>query len=120
MRFFSETSVQSHKFLHLTHAPPFWKFFIKYNEQWTKTFSKNRLTGPVKNRSTGRSTGDDFEIYRSGRVENFLTGSISEQEDLASISKQDIDKILPPPRPVAQTKRLCGVFTYVANLSYVQ
>ena len=34
---------------------------------------KNRSTGPVRN----RSTGDEFEIYRSGRVEKILTGSIS-------------------------------------------
>ena len=54
--------------------PPFWKFFIRYIEQRTKTFCKNRLTGPVRN----RSTGDDFEIYRSGRVEKILTDSISE------------------------------------------
>ena len=57
--------------------PPFWKFFIKYIEQGTNPSAKNRLTGPVKNRSTGRSTGDDFEIYRSGRAEKILTGSIS-------------------------------------------
>ena len=41
----------------------------------------NRLTGPVRNRLTGRSTGrstGDFEIYRSGGVEKILTGSISD------------------------------------------
>ena len=32
----------------------------------------------VKKRSTGRSTGNDFEIYRSSRVEKILTGSISD------------------------------------------
>ena len=46
-----------------------------------KPSAKKRLTVPVKNRSTGlltgRSNGDDFEIYRSGRVEKILTGSIS-------------------------------------------
>ena len=31
---------------------------------------------PIDGRSTGRSTGDEFEIYRSGRVEKILTGSI--------------------------------------------
>ena len=45
---------------------------------------KKRSTGPVRNqltgRSTGRSTGDDFEIYRSGRVEKILIGSISAVE----------------------------------------
>ena len=49
---------------------PFWKFFIRYIEQWTKTFCK-------KKQSTGRSTGDDFEIYRSSRVEKILISSIS-------------------------------------------
>ena len=28
---------------------------------------------------TGRSTGNDFEIYRSGRVEKILTGSTSSE-----------------------------------------
>ena len=53
-----------------------------------KPSAKNRSTGPVANRSTGRSTcrstcrstGDDFEIYRSGRVEKILTGSISDSD----------------------------------------
>ena len=67
LRFFSETSVQSHKFLHLTHAPHFEIFSLNTLNSEQKPSAKNRLTGPVKNRSTGRSTGDDFEIYRSGR-----------------------------------------------------
>ena len=37
---------------------------------------KNRSTGPVGNRSTGRSTGVVVEIYQS--VEKILTGSISD------------------------------------------
>ena len=32
----------------------------------------------VKKRSTGQSTGVDFEFYRSGRVKKILTGSISD------------------------------------------
>ena len=44
---------------------------LLYSEQ--KPSVKKRSTGPVKN----RSTGVDFEIYRSGRVEKILTGSIS-------------------------------------------
>ena len=32
----------------------------------------------VKNRSTGRPTGVDFEIYQSGRVKKILTGSTSD------------------------------------------
>ena len=39
--------------------PPFWKFFIRYIEQWTKTFCK-------KTGRPGRSSGNDFKIYRSG------------------------------------------------------
>ena len=74
---FSETSVQSHKFLHLTHAPHFENFSLNTLNSEQKPSAKNRLTGPVKNRSTGRSTSDEFEIYRSGRVEKILTGSIS-------------------------------------------
>ena len=39
----------------------------------------------AKNRSTGRSTGDDFEIYRSGRVEKILTGSISDLPNASNL-----------------------------------
>ena len=77
LRFFSGTSVQSHKFLHLTHAPHFENFSLNTLNSEQKPSAKNQLTGPVKNRSTGRSTGDDSEIYRSGRVEKILTGSVS-------------------------------------------
>ena len=76
LRFFSETSVQSHKFLHLTPAPHFENFSLNTLNSEQKPSAKNRLTGPVKN----RSTGNDFEIYRSGRVEKILTGSISGTE----------------------------------------
>ena len=38
---------------------------------------KSEQKPALKNRSTGRSTGVDFEIYRSGRVEKILTDSIS-------------------------------------------
>ena len=41
-----------------------------------ENFSLNTLNSEQKP-SAGRSTGDDFEIYRSGRVEKILTGSIS-------------------------------------------
>ena len=57
--------------------PPFENFSFNTLNSEEKPLVQNRLTGPVKNRSTGRSTGDDFEIYRSGRVEKILTGSIS-------------------------------------------
>ena len=57
--------------------PPFDNFSLDTLNSEQKLSVKNRLTGPVRNRSTGRSTGDDFEIYRSGRVEKILTGSIS-------------------------------------------
>ena len=54
-------------------APRFWQFLIRCIEQWTRTFcKKKRKTGPVRN----RSTGVNFEIYRLGRVEKILTGSI--------------------------------------------
>ena len=79
----------------------------------TKKFVGKLLSGPDEE--------EDYEIsflQRSNKIKNGFV--FPEQEDLASISKQDIDKILPPPRPVAQTKSLCGVFTFVANLSFVQ
>ena len=55
---------------------PFENFSLDPLNSEQKPSVKNRSTGPVRNRSTGRSTGDDFEIYRSGRVEKILTGSI--------------------------------------------
>ena len=52
--------------------PPFENFLLD---------TLNSEQKPVKHRSTGavrnRSTGVDFEIYWSGRVEKILTGSIS-------------------------------------------
>ena len=58
--------------------PPFLKIFLfdSLNSE-QKPSVKNQSTGPVRNLLTGRSTGVDFEIYRSGRVEKILTGSIS-------------------------------------------
>ena len=53
--------------------PSFEKFSLDTLNSKQKPSVKNRSTGPVRN----RSTGDDFEIYRSGRVEKILTGSIS-------------------------------------------
>ena len=57
-------------------CPPFENFSLNTLNSKEKLVKK-RSTGPVRNWSTGRSTGDDFEIYRSGRVEKILTGSIS-------------------------------------------
>ena len=57
---------------------------------------KNRSTGPVRN----RSTGNDFEIYRSGRVEKTLTGSISglKFKFQAGQIEHSVAKGLPPRR----------------------
>ena len=76
----------------------------------TKKFVGKLLSGP----------DEDFEIsflQRSSKIEKGFV--FPDQENLASISKKDIDRILPPPRPVAQTKRLCNVFTFDTNLSFV-
>ena len=54
-------------------TPPFENFSLKTLNSEEKPSVKKRSTGPVKN----WSTGDDFKIYRSGRVEKILTGSIS-------------------------------------------
>ena len=61
--------------------PPFENFSLDTLNSEQKPSVKKQLTGPVRNRSTGRSTGDDFEIYRSGRIEKILTGSISVPDD---------------------------------------
>ena len=67
--------VQSHKppstvtNLNTSFMPPFpfENFSLNTLNSEEKPSVKNRSTGPVRNRSTGRSTGNDFEIYRSGR-----------------------------------------------------
>ena len=48
--------------------PPFENFLLDALNSEQKPFVKNRSTGPVRNRSTGRSTSVDFENYRLGRV----------------------------------------------------
>ena len=63
--FSSETPVLSDKFIHLTHGYPFEKFSLDALNSKQKHFVKTQ------------STGVDFEIHRSSRVEKILTGSIS-------------------------------------------
>ena len=58
------------------HRPLFENFLLDALNSEQKPSVKNRSTGPVRNRLTGRSTGVDFEIHRSGRVEKILTGFI--------------------------------------------
>ena len=57
-------------------APPFFENFslVSLNSEQNPSpkKKKKRSTGPARN----RSTGVDFEIYRSGRVEKILTSSI--------------------------------------------
>ena len=60
-------------------CPPFRKFFIRYIEQWTKTFCK-------KTGRQGRSEiGQPAMILKfTGRVEKILTGSISDSMETIS------------------------------------
>ena len=51
--------------------PPFENFLL----DTLKSEKKPSVKIPVDR--ADQSTGDDFEIYRSGRVEKILTGSIS-------------------------------------------
>ena len=63
---------------------------------------------------------EDFEISfleRSRKIKNEFV--FPETEDLVSIGKKHIEKILPPPHAAAQTKRLCGVMKFNVDLSYV-
>ena len=60
---------------------PFKKFFIKYIEQWTKTFFKK--TGRPGRSETGWPAGQPAMILKfTGRVEKILTGSISDLDVL--------------------------------------
>ena len=63
-------------------TPPLQNFSLDALNSEQKPAVKNRSTRLVRNRSTGRSTGVDFEIYRSGRVEKTLTGFISDPENM--------------------------------------
>ena len=58
--------------------PPFENFSLDALKSELKPSVKKLVDRPVRNRSTSRSTGVEFEIYRSGRVEKILTDSISE------------------------------------------
>ena len=65
--------------------PPFWKFFIRYIEQWTKTFCKK--TGRPGRSETGRPAGQPAMILKfTGRVEKILTGSISATTQVVLLS----------------------------------
>jgi len=63
---------------------------------------------------------NDFEIsytQRSRKIKNsFIFPGLVEE---ASISKHDIQQVLPPPKTATQTKRLCGVFKSTAEMSLV-
>ena len=79
--FFSETPIRSHKFQHLAHGPPFENFSLDALNSEQKTSEKNQSNGPVRNWWTGRSTCADFLIYRLGRVEKILVGSIPGRQE---------------------------------------
>ena len=77
---------------------------------------------------SGQDENDDFEISFLERSKKIKNGFVfPEEEDLASIGKQDIEKILPSPYAaaqtivyiLAQTKRLCGVLKFSVDLSFV-
>ena len=79
-----------------------------------KKFIGKLVSGPDKDK--------DFEISfleRSKKKKKKNEFVFPEMEDLASISKKDIEKILPPPHVAAQTKRLCGVMKLNVDLSHV-
>ena len=48
-------------------APAFENFSLDALNSEQKPTAKTLVDRPIKNRLTGRSTGVDFEIYRSGR-----------------------------------------------------
>ena len=69
---------------------------------------------------SGPDEDEDFEISFLERSKKIKNGFVfPKMEDLASIGKKDIEKILPPPHAAAQTKRLCGVMKFNVDLSYV-
>ena len=69
---------------------------------------------------SGPDEDEDFEINfleRSRKIKNRFV--FPKMEDLASIGKTIIEKILPPPHAAAQTKRFCGVMKFNVDLLYV-
>ena len=57
---------------------------------------------------SGSDEDEDFEISFLERSRKIKNGFVFEMEDLASIGKKDIEKILPPPHAATQTKRYLG------------
>ena len=69
---------------------------------------------------SGPDEDQDFEISFLERSKKIKNGFVfPEVEDLASIARKDIERVLPPPCAAAQTKRLCGVLKFDVNLSFV-
>lgn len=70
---------------------------------------------------SGPDEDNDYDISYLERSRKIKCGFIfPEVQDMASISEADIIKVLPPPEPLAQTKRLRGVFKFASDLSLVQ
>ena len=69
---------------------------------------------------SGPDEVQDFEISFLERSKNIKNGFVfPEVEDLASIARKDIERVLPPPCAAAQTKWLCDVLKFDVNLSFV-
>ena len=69
---------------------------------------------------SGPEEDQDFEISFLERSKKIKNGFVFlEVEDLASIARKDIERVLPPPCAAAQTKRLCDVLKFDVNLSFV-
>ena len=61
-----------------------------------------------------------YEIKFLQRSRKLKNGFIfPEIEDIASVSANDIVRVLPRPNPAAQTKRLSSVLNFAVDLTYV-
>jgi len=69
---------------------------------------------------SGPDNENDYEIKFLQRSRKLKNGFIfPEIEDNASVSENDIVRVLPKPKPTAQTKRLSSVLNFAVNLTYV-
>ena len=68
----------------------------------------------------GPDEDQDFETSFLERSKKIKSGFVfAEVEDLASIARKDIERVLSTPCAAAQFKRLCRVLKFDVNLSFV-
>ena len=86
-----------------------------------KVYSKTNLSRYFVGKITsGPDEESDYEIMFLQRSKKIKNGFIyPETADIASVSVNDIVRVLPHPKPMACTKRLSSVLTFDVDLAYI-